>query len=185
MSRIGKKPVAVPDKVKVSVSGSTLSAEGPKGKQSLSYPEGIRPAFDEKQKIVTIARDEARATGALHGTFRALTANLLTGVAAGSEKKLEIQGVGFRAAMKGSQVSLSVGFANAIVVDVPPGVTVQCPDATHIVVAGIDRQKVGEVAARIRSVRPPDVYLGKGIRYQVEDVRKKAGKASLGAEAGS
>lgn len=182
MSRVGKKPVAIPEKVKVSLSGQVLSAEGPKGKMSLTYPAGIKAVLDDKAKLVTVSRlDETPS--ALHGTFRALTANLLSGVAAGYEKKLEIQGVGFRAAMKGSQIQLSVGFANQIVIDIPAGVTVQCPDATHIVVTGADKQKVGEVAARIRAARPPDVYQGKGIRYQGEHVRKKAGKASFGAGA--
>ncbi len=183
MSRVGKKPVPIPDKVKVSLAGGVLQAEGPKGKQSLTYPAGITVALDEKQKTVTVGRVEDKATKALHGTCRALTANLLAGVASGYEKKLEIQGVGFRAALKGTQLSLSVGFANAILLDIPAGVTVQCPDATHIIVSGPDKQKVGEVAARIRAARPPDVYQGKGIRYQGEHVRKKAGKASFGAGA--
>lgn len=182
MSRIGKKPVAIPDKVKVSLSGQTLQAEGPKGKQTLLYPAGIRATVDEKARVVTVTRAD-EAPRALHGTYRALTANLLAGVASGYERKLEIQGVGFRASVKGSQVSLQVGFANPIVLTVPAGVSVQCPDATHIVVSGTDKQKVGEVAARIRAVRPPDVYQGKGIRYQGEHVRKKAGKASFGSGA--
>lgn len=183
MSRVGKKPVAIPEKVKVSLSGQVLSAEGPKGKLSLTYPAGVKAVLDDKAKLVTVSRAD-EAPSALHGTFRALTANLLAGVATGYEKKLEIQGVGFRAAMKGnSQIQLSVGFANQITVDIPSGVTVQCPDATHIVVTGADKQKVGEVAARIRAARPPDVYQGKGIRYQGEHVRKKAGKASFGAGA--
>lgn len=182
MSRVGKKPVAVPDKVKVAFSGQILSVEGPKGKLTLAFPAGISAAIDAQTKLVTVTR-AGESLSALHGTFRALTANLLAGVSAGYEKKLEIQGVGFRAAMKGSQIQLSVGFANQIVIDIPAGVTVQCPDATHIVVTGADKQKVGEVAARIRAARPPDVYQGKGIRYQGEHVRKKAGKASFGAGA--
>ena len=184
MSRVGKKPVSIPDKVKVALAGKVLRAEGPKGKNELALPEGIAAVMDDKKKEIRLERSADTKLGrALHGTFRALAANLLQGVSSGYEKQLEIQGVGFRGAMKGDHLQLNVGFANTITVSSVPGVAIKCIDATHIVVSGVDKQKVGEVAAKIRAVRPPDVYQGKGVRYQGEFVRKKAGKASFSTTA--
>jgi large subunit ribosomal protein L6 len=179
MSRIGRKPVVVPANVKVAVADSTINVEGPKGKLSWSFRREIGVRYDEAGRQVLVERpDDERQSRALHGLTRSLIANMVEGVANGYTKKLEIVGVGYQAQLKkANTVALQVGFANQVVLEAPPGVTVVVPDATHIVISGADKQAVGQFAAVVRKVRPPEPYKGKGIRYEGEVVRRKAGKA--------
>ena len=179
MSRIGRKPVPMPANVKVSVADSTIQVEGPKGKLSLNYRSEIDVKVDEDGRQVLVSRgDDERQSRALHGLTRSLIANMVEGVTNGYTKKLEIVGVGYQAQLKAANtVALQVGFANQIVLQAPPGVSVVVPDATHITISGTDKQAVGQFAAVVRKVRPPEPYKGKGIRYEGEVVRRKAGKA--------
>jgi large subunit ribosomal protein L6 len=176
MSRIGKQPVVLPAGVKASVANRTVKVEGPKGKLEFTHHPGVTVAADAKSLTVT-RPDDARLSRALHGTTRALIANMVKGVTTGFEKKLKIEGVGFQAAMKGKAVELTVGFANRVVHTPPEGVTVAVPDPTTIVVTGADRQKVGQFAAEVRASRKPEPYKGKGVRYDNEVVRRKEGKS--------
>jgi large subunit ribosomal protein L6 len=179
MSRIGRKPVAVPANVKVSLADSTIQVEGPNGKLSFSYRPEIGVRFDEaaRQVLVTRPSDE-REHRALHGLTRSLIANMVQGVTAGYTKKLEIIGVGYQAQLRGANaLALQVGYANQVVLEAPPGVKVVVPDPTHITISGPDKQAVGQFAAVVRKVRPPEPYKGKGIRYEGEAVRRKSGKA--------
>ena len=179
MSRIGRKPVTVPANVKVSVADSTIHVEGPKGKLSWTYRSEMDVQFDAAAKQVVITRpNDERQNRELHGLTRSLIANMVEGVANGYTKKLEIVGVGYQAQLKkANTVALQVGFANQIVLEAPPGVSVVVPDPTHITISGADKQAVGQFAAIVRKVRPPEPYKGKGIRYEGEAVRRKAGKA--------
>jgi large subunit ribosomal protein L6 len=179
MSRIGRQPVPMPANVKVSVADSTIQVEGPKGKLSLNYRSEIDVKVDETGRQVLVSRgDDERQSRALHGLTRSLIANMVEGVTNGYTKKLEIVGVGYQAQLKAANtVALQVGFANQIVLQAPPGVSVVVPDATHITISGTDKQAVGQFAAVVRKVRPPEPYKGKGIRYEGEVVRRKAGKA--------
>ncbi|MCS6969951.1 MAG: 50S ribosomal protein L6 [Planctomycetota bacterium] len=177
MSRIGKQPVAIPQGVQVALEGRTLKCKGPKGTNALTLCDGIRVRIDNGQLHVERERDD-KHTRAMHGTTRALVRNLVEGVSKGYSKSLEIVGVGYRAALKGRTVVLNVGFANAIEIPIPEGITVTVPDQTHITVSGIDKALVGQVAANIRAARKPEPYKGKGIRYANEVVRRKAGKAA-------
>jgi large subunit ribosomal protein L6 len=176
MSRIGKKPVEVPGNVKVDVAGAVVKVEGPKGKLSLTAHPAVKVKKEGSQ--VTVERiDDAKASKALHGLTRALIQNMVVGAEKGFERKLEIVGVGYNAALKGKKLALTVGFAKPVEVDVPPGVTVNLPDPTHIHVTGPDKQAVGDFAAQVRSVRKPEPYKGTGIKYEGEQIRRKAGKA--------
>jgi large subunit ribosomal protein L6 len=179
MSRIGRKPVPVPANVKVNVADSTVNVEGPKGKLQMPYQGGIDVEFDSgSQEIRVTRRDDERANRALHGLYRALIANMVQGVVDGYTKKLEIVGVGYQAQLKqANTVELQVGYANRVALKAPEGVSVVVPDPTHITITGADKQSVGQFAAEIRKVRPPEPYKGKGIRYEGEQVRRKAGKA--------
>ncbi len=179
MSRIGRKPVPVPANVKVSVADSTISVEGPKGKLSWSFRSEIGVRYDEPGKQVLVERaDDERQSRALHGLTRSLISNMVQGVTTGYAKKLEIVGVGYQAQLKkANTVALQVGYANQVVLEAPPGVSVVVADPTHITVSGADKQAVGQFAAEVRQVRPPEPYKGKGIRYEGETVRRKAGKA--------
>jgi large subunit ribosomal protein L6 len=179
MSRIGRKPVVVPANVKVSVADSTIQVEGPRGKLAFSYRDGITVQYDEAGKQVLVQRaDDERENRALHGLTRSLIANMVTGVTTGYTKKLEIVGVGYQAQLKkANTVALQVGYANQVVLEAPAGVSVTVPDATHVIITGADKQAVGQFAAVVRKVRPPEPYKGKGIRYEGEAVRRKAGKA--------
>src|SRR5262245_49208922 len=176
MSRIGKQPVTLPAGVKVSVANRTVKVEGPKGKLEFTHHPGVTVASDAKA-ITSTRPDDARLSRALHGTTRALIANMVKGVTTGFEKKLKIEGVGFQAAMKGKAVELTVGFANRIVHNPPEGVSVAVPDPTTIVATGIDRQRVGQFAAEIRASRKPEPYKGTAVRYENEVVRRKEGKS--------
>jgi large subunit ribosomal protein L6 len=179
MSRIGRKPVPVPANVKVSIVDSTIQVEGPKGKLSFSHRPEVQVGFDAaKQQIQVSRRDDQRLSRALHGLTRSLVANMVQGVTSGYTRKLEIVGVGYQAQLKkANTLALQVGFANQIVLEAPAGVSVTVPDPTHITISGPDKQAVGQFAAVVREVRPPEPYKGKGIRYEGETVRRKAGKA--------
>lgn len=178
MSRIGKKPVQVPDNVKVAVNDQVVSAEGPKGKLQWEFRPEVSVAFDPQAKTLTVSRDnDERLSRALHGLTRAILQNMMVGVTQGYEKRLEIQGVGYIAAVQGKVLQLRVGFANELQVPIPEGLKVACPDQQHIVIQGIDKQLVGEFAASVRARRKPEPYKGKGIRYHGEPVRRKQGKA--------
>lgn len=176
MSRVGKQPVEIPQGVKVHIADNIVSAEGPKGKLSLA----VHPTISVKQqdgKLVCERADDERQSRALHGLFRALVRNLLLGVAKGFEKKLEVVGIGYSAALDGKRLKLTVGFSQPVSVPVPDGITVALPDTTHIVISGANKQQVGQFAAEVRKVRKPEPYKGFGIKYDGEQVRRKAGKA--------
>jgi len=175
MSRIGKKPVPL-GKAKVTVNGQKVSAEGPKGKLELDVHPLISVKMDAGNLIVTRPDDEKQSK-ALHGLTRALLANMVEGVTNGYRKALEIQGVGYKAEQRGKNLVLSVGYANQIPVPIPGNVTVTLEGANKIVVTGADKHAVGQFAAQVRSVRKPEPYKGKGIRYRGEAVRRKAGKS--------
>jgi large subunit ribosomal protein L6 len=176
MSRVGNKPVDLPDGVNVEIDGHAVTVKGTKGELNRQFNERI--GFDLDNGVVTVTRpDDTRESRALHGLSRALLANMVTGVSDGFRKELEIQGVGYRASLKGSGVELLVGFSHPVVVEAPAGITFEVPEQTKIIVSGIDKEQVGQVAANIRKVRPPEPYKGKGIRYSGEYVRRKAGKA--------
>jgi large subunit ribosomal protein L6 len=178
MSRIGKKPVAVPAKVNVTVDGQTVNIEGPLGKLAWTFRPEVAVAMDGEAKQVRVSRAvDDRQSRALHGLTRAMIQNMIVGVTEGYEKKLEIVGVGYLAALAGSTLQLRVGYANEVHKTIPAGLKVTCPDQTHVVIKGIDKQLVGQFAAEVRHVRPPEPYKGKGIRYDGEHVRRKAGKA--------
>lgn len=176
MSRIGKMPVAVPNGVDVEIDGALVRVKGQKGELVREFSD--RVSFDLTDGTLTVARaDDSREARALHGLSRALLANMVSGVAEGFTKALEIHGVGYRAAMKGSAIELQVGFSHPVVVDAPEGITFDVPEPTRITVTGVDKEQVGQVAADIRKIRPPEPYKGKGIRYAGEKIRRKAGKA--------
>jgi large subunit ribosomal protein L6 len=178
MSRIGKQPVVVPSGVKVGVSGQEISVEGPLGKLSWSLRGEVSAAFDEAKKQIVVSRKgDTRLARAVHGLSRAMIQNMVVGVTKGYEKKLEVVGVGYLAAVQKNVLQLRLGFANEVQVPIPQGLTVTCPDQTHIVVKGPDKQLVGQFAAEVRAVRKPEPYKGKGVRYDGELVRRKAGKA--------
>lgn len=177
MSRIGNSPIAVPKGVDVNIANGTVSVKGPKGQ--LQVPVSERLTIKQEDGTITVARPtDHRNDRAHHGLARSLVANAVTGVTEGFERHLEIRGVGFRCQMKGRQLELNVGYSHQVIIDPPEGVTIAAPEPTRIVVSGIDKQLVGQVAANIRAVRPPDSYHGKGVRYQGEEVRLKAGKAA-------
>ncbi len=178
MSRIGKKPIAVPASVKIGIQGQEIAVEGPKGKLSLSAHPLVRVRFDEKTKHVTVERvNDERLARSVHGLVRSLVNNMVQGVVQGFEKKLKVEGVGYQAKMDKKAVSLTVGFSHAVVLPVPEGLTVEVPDPNTIVVKGADKQKVGQFAAEIRASRKPEPYKGKGIRYDTEVIRRKEGKS--------
>jgi len=180
MSRIGKKPVAVPANVKVAVNGRVIVVEGPKGKLDWEFRPEISVQHDAAAKTLTVARgSDERLARALHGLTRAVLQNMIVGVTQGYEKRLELVGVGYIAAVLGQTLQLRVGLANELQVPIPAGLKVTCPDQQHIVVSGIDKQLVGQFAAAARALRKPEPYKGKGIRYLGEPVRRKQGKAMV------
>jgi large subunit ribosomal protein L6 len=176
MSRIGKQPVTLPASVKLTIKDRLIKVDGPKGKLEFVHHPAVTVKLEGTQVLVTRPNDE-RLNRALHGLTRALIQNMVTGVTAGYEKKLKIEGVGYQAVMQGKGVQLLVGFANKPVLVPPEGVTVACPDPTTIVVTGADKQKVGQFAAEIRAWKKPEPYKKKGIRYDNEVVRRKEGKS--------
>ena len=178
MSRIGKTPVAIPKDVTVTVSGRNVSVKGPKGELAWDFPAGITVTINTEAKQVQVGRtSDSREAKALHGLTRALVNNMVSGVVKPFEKKLEIQGVGYQASLSGKTLNLNVGFSHAVKLEVPNGVSCVCTSQTQVVLQSCDRHAVGQFAANIRAVRPPDPYKGKGIRYHGEFVRRKAGKA--------
>jgi len=179
MSRIGKKPVAIDGGAKVSVEGRLIKVEGPKGTLTFEHRPEVAVALDEAGKNVVVTGDqESRESRMYHGLTRALVANMISGVTKGYEKKLEIIGVGYLAAIQGDTLQLRVGFANELQKKIPKDLKVTCPDQTHIVVQGCDKQRVGQFAAEVRSLRKPEPYKGKGVRYQGEQVKIKPGKSA-------
>lgn len=180
MSRIGKIPVPIPDGVDVTVSGREVSVKGPKGTLSRTFHERVTITVEDGACVVT-RRDDLRESKAMHGLSRALIRNMVIGVSDGYTKTLKIIGVGYRAAATGEGIDLQVGFSHTVSVAAPDGIDLGVPDNTTIIISGIDKELVGQVAANIRKVRPPEPYKGKGIRYEGEYVRRKAGKAGVAA----
>jgi len=175
MSRIGRAPITVPDGVEVVYDDALVTVKGPKGELSQRVPREM--LVEQKDGVITVSRPtESGRHRSLHGLTRTLIANMVDGVTAGFEKRLEIVGVGYRAALKGSALELVVGYSHPVVVEPPEGVSFETPQATVVLVKGIDKQVVGEVAAKIRALRPPEPYKGKGIRYAGEQVQRKVGK---------
>ena len=179
MSRVGRKIIPVPPPVQVGLVDRTVSIQGPKGSLSFQYRESIAVAFNEASREISVTRaDDERENRALHGLTRSLIANMVEGVTTGYTRKLEIVGVGYQAQLRGKDtVVLQVGYANQVALTAPAGVTITLTDPTHIVLNGPDKQAIGQFAAEIRHVRPPEPYKGKGVRYEGEVVRRKAGKA--------
>ncbi len=177
MSRIGKQPVALPKGVEVSVDGATVRVKGPKGELSLEVHPEMAVAVEDGEIKVTRPSDQARHK-ALHGLTRSLVSNMVEGVTDGFTRTLEIVGVGYRAEKKGNALGLSLGFSHPVQFDPPSGINIEVPNPTTVVVQGADKQMVGQVAAVIRGYRPPEPYKGKGIRYQGEQIRRKAGKTA-------
>jgi len=176
VSRIGKKPIPLPDKVKVDIKPGSIVVTGPKGSVTNPIPPGI--TFQQKDKqVLAVRQDDSGPQKAYHGLARALVANAVKGVTEGFRKELEIVGVGFRAESKKNSVVFTLGFSHPIEYPLPPGINITVDKQTRLVVAGVDRQQVGQVAANIRSLRKPDPYKNKGIRYVGEMLKKKAGKA--------
>ena len=176
MSRIGRKPIPVPGNVTVSIDGSTVKVKGPKGELTRTFRPEM--AIELNDGVVSIKRpSDSKEHRAVHGLTRALLANMVEGVTNGYRKTLEIIGVGYRAEKKGSNLVLTVGYSHQVTYPQPEGITLSTTSPTVVVIEGIDKAKVGQVAAELRAVRPPEPYKGKGIRYQGEQVRRKAGKA--------
>ena len=176
MSRIGKKPIEIPSGVEVKIEGNVITAKGPKGTESITFREEVKVSVADNHIIVEPNSDE-RKTNALHGLYRTLIANAIHGVSQGFEKKLEIVGVGYRANMEGSNLNMALGYSHPVLIVPPAGVTLSVEANTKISVKGSNKQTVGDVAAFIRSKRPPEVYKGKGVKYEGEHIRRKAGKA--------
>jgi large subunit ribosomal protein L6 len=175
MSRIGRMPLALPKDVKVSCDLSKVEVTGPRGHLIQNLPPGISVSVDDG-KVFVHREDDARSSRALQGLTRSLVANMVTGVSKGFEKRLEINGIGFRADLQGKDLKLILGFSHPILYPIPKGIQVEVEKQTQLIVKGIDRQQVGTVAAKLRSIKPPEPYKGKGIRYLGERIRKKVGK---------
>jgi large subunit ribosomal protein L6 len=175
MSRIGKRPVPLPGDVTANVSGQTVSVKGPKGALQLSLPEDVSATLESGAVRIDPRSDSKRAR-AMWGMSRSLLANIVTGVTKGFERRLEITGVGYRAALQGKNLQLSLGYSHEIIYPVPEGIAITLPRPTEIVISGVDRQKVGQVAAEIRDFRPPEPYKGKGVKYAGEYIFRKEGK---------
>jgi large subunit ribosomal protein L6 len=176
MSRIGKLPIKVPDKVNVIITSTSIVVNGPKGELSKNLPASIK--IIQKDKIINIIPDEnLNESYQLYGTYRSLVNNMIIGVTSGFQKKLELQGVGYRSQVDGKTLILSVGYSHQVKIPSPDGIKLSVEGNTNVTVSGLDKELVGQIAANIRLVRPPEPYKGKGIRYQGEYVRKKIGKA--------
>jgi large subunit ribosomal protein L6 len=175
MSRIGNKPIELPASVNVALSPGRVQVNGPLGELDQQVP--ARMKIEQRDGEIVVSRPTERGEDrALHGLTRTLVANMVEGVTKGFEKRLEVQGVGYRAALRGASLELNVGYSHSVVVEPRPGITFEVPTPTQIVVKGVDKQQVGQTAAEVRSVRPPEPYKGKGIRYEGEYVRRKVGK---------
>lgn len=180
MSRVGKMPITIPDKVKVRQENGTVFVEGPKGKHQYTAPSCVSVAIGDKE-VVLSRQDEQKQTLALHGTARAILNNMIFGVSTGFSKSLDIVGVGYRAEAKGKELVLLLGYSNPVHFPLPEGVEAHVEKQTRITISANDKQVVGEVAAKIRDLRPPEPYKGKGIRYVGEVVKQKVGKAAATA----
>lgn len=181
MSRVGKQPVKVPSGVKVELAAASCKVQGPRGTLEQALHPDMKVEYDKAAGVLTVTRpSDAKHHKALHGLTQRLLSNAVTGVSAGFEKKLQIVGIGYAAKLQGNTLLLSVGFANQVEMAVPEGLKVEVPAPQQVVVKGCDRQRVGQFAAEIREIRPPEPYKGKGIRYENEYVRRKAGKAFVG-----
>ncbi|HAA30651.1 MAG TPA: 50S ribosomal protein L6 [Cyanobacteria bacterium UBA8553] len=176
MSRIGKRPISIPGKVTVTINGQHVAVKGPKGELDRILPEQVK-VEQEGEMLQVLRVNESRAARQRHGLSRTLVANMVEGVSNGFQRRLEIQGVGYRAQVQGRKLILNVGYSKPVEIDPPEGVQVAVENNTNVIVSGINKEVVGNTAARIRAVRPPEVYKGKGIRYAGEVVRRKAGKA--------
>ncbi|AFZ04259.1 50S ribosomal protein L6 [Calothrix sp. PCC 6303] len=175
MSRIGKRPITVPAKVQVTINGSNVQVKGPKGELSRDLPANI--VLTQEGEILTVSPiDDSRSSRQLHGLFRTLISNMVEGVSTGFQRRLEIQGVGYRAAVQGRNLVLNMGYSHQVQIPPPDGVQFAVENNTNVIVSGYDKEIVGNTAAQIRAVRPPEPYKGKGIRYAGEVVRRKAGK---------
>ena len=178
MSRVGKAPITLPSGVNVAIDGNNVTVKGPKGQLDREFHE--RVSISQEDGVLTVGRvDDERLSRAMHGLSRALLANMVIGVSDGYLKELSIVGVGYRAALKGSTIDLQLGFSHPVSVDAPAGITFEVPEPTRIIITGINKEAVGQIAAEIRGIRPPEPYKGKGIRYKDEQVRRKAGKAGV------
>jgi large subunit ribosomal protein L6 len=175
MSRIGKKPIPVPSGVTVTISGQTVNVKGPKSELSLTTVDDVKVAMGEEGVQVTPANDGKRARS-MWGLQRTLIANMIEGVTKGFEQSLELHGVGYRAQLQGTNLKLQLGYSHEVIYTPPAGITILAPRPTEIRISGADKQKVGQVAAEIREYRPPEPYLGKGVRYAGEHIRRKEGK---------
>ncbi|KAA8966154.1 50S ribosomal protein L6 [Mycobacterium sp.] len=176
MSRIGKRPIPVPSGVDVTIDGQKVAVKGPKGALELKVSEPLRIARDDDGAIVVTRPDDERRNRALHGLNRTLVANLITGVSQGYTTKMEIFGVGYRVQLKGADLEFALGYSHPVVVKAPEGITFSVETPTKFSISGIDKQKVGQVAANIRRLRKSDPYKGKGVRYEGEQIRRKVGK---------
>ena len=176
MSRIGKMPIAVPAGVEVTIDGATVTVKGPKGELTRSFAEMLTISLNDG--VLTVERpDDSREAKSLHGLTRTLLHNRVEGVSTGFSKKLQLVGVGYRAAKKGNDLEMQLGFSHPVLIECPKNISFECPSQTEIIVSGISKEQVGQVAANIRKWRKPEPYKGKGIRYEGENVRRKAGKA--------
>ncbi len=176
MSRIGKSPISIPAKVQITIDGSHINIKGPKGELSRVLPQAIT-VEQEGETLLVKRRDESRTSRQLHGLSRSLVANMVEGVSQGFQRRLEIQGVGYRAQVQGRNLTLTVGYSHPVQIEPPQGIQLAVEANTNVIVSGFDKELVGNIAARIRDVRPPEPYKGKGNRYAGEVVRRKAGKA--------
>ena len=175
MSRVAKSPITVPAKVEVALDGQSIAVKGPKGKLDLQLHHVVEAKLESN--VITFApRDGSKASNALAGTMRALVNNMVNGVANGFEKKLELVGVGYRAAVQGKVLNLTLGFSHPVNFPIPEGISIETPSQTEIFIRGVDRQQVGEVAAKIRDYRPPEPYKGKGVKYSNEIIKRKEAK---------
>lgn len=177
MSRIGKQPITIPAGVEVKIEGQTVSVKGPKGELSRTLPD-MMAIKQEGDEIIVERPDDSREAKSFHGLTRTLISNMVEGVSNGFTKKLEMVGVGYRAALKGKDLELQLGFSHPVVVKAPEGITFEVPSQTEIIVSGPNKEEVGQIAANIRKWRKPEPYKGKGIRYEGEYVRRKLGKAA-------
>ena len=180
MSRIGKKPVPIPAGVSVTIGATEVKVKGPKGELSLPVPASCKVTQENNELTVTRANDD-KFVRASHGTTRAHLNNMVKGVTDGFTKDLEIIGVGYKAEAKGTSITLTIGYSHLVNFTAPQGITIETPEPTKIKISGIDRQKVGQVAAEIRAIRPPEPYKGKGIKYIDEHIERKAGKSAVGS----
>ncbi|MBD2346294.1 50S ribosomal protein L6 [Anabaena subtropica] len=181
MSRIGKRPITVPAKVQVTIDGTKVVVKGPKGELSRNLPPNVI-VTQEGETLQVTRRDETRTSRQLHGLSRTLVANMVEGVSQGFQRRLEIQGVGYRAQVQGRNLVLNMGYSHQVQIDPPEGVQFAVENNTNVIVSGYDKEIVGNTAAKIRAVRPPEPYKGKGIRYAGEVVRRKAGKTGKGGK---